>query len=76
MEPPPVTPAATEYIVVKGDILETIAKKNGVTVKALEAANPGVVPTKLKIGQKLVDPGGGSAAALGGDGFNRSGHWR
>ncbi len=48
--------AGTEYVVVKGDILETIAKKNGVTLKALEAANPGVVPTKLKVGQKLQIP--------------------
>ena len=62
MEQTPVTPAVTEYTVVKGDVLETIAKKNGVTVKALEGANPGVVPTKLKIGQKLMIPGGGGSA--------------
>src|SRR5579864_5914760 len=71
MEQTPVTPAVTEYTVVKGDVLETIARKNGVTVKALEAANPGVVPTKLKIGQKLMIPaGGGSAgsAAMGSTG--------
>jgi LysM repeat protein len=60
---PPVVPAVGEYTVVKGDILETIAKKNGVTVKALEAANPGVVPTKLKIGEKLTIPAGGGGAS-------------
>ena len=49
-------PTGTEYAVAKGDSLAKIAKKNGVSVKALEAANPGVVPTKLKIGQKLVIP--------------------
>lgn len=58
--PPPVVeapaPTGTEYAVAKGDSLAKIAKKNGVSVKALEAANPGVVPTKLKIGQKLVIP--------------------
>jgi LysM repeat protein len=59
--PPPIVPSAiapagTEYVVVKGDILATIAKKNGVSVKALEAANPTVVPTKLKVGQKLEIP--------------------
>jgi LysM repeat protein len=61
--PPPVVeaPAGTEYVVVKGDSLAKIAKKNGVTLKALEAANPGVVPTKLKIGQKLVIPAGGKS---------------
>jgi LysM repeat protein len=61
---PPVEPAGAEYVVVKGDTLDKIAKNNHVTVKAIEAANPGVVPTKLKIGQKLVIPAGGGAAAL------------
>jgi LysM repeat protein len=60
----PVVPEAsgTEYVVVKGDTLGKIAKKNGVTLKMLEAANPGVVPTKLKVGQKLTLPAGGTAA--------------
>ena len=62
--PTPVVPEATgtEYTVVKGDTLAKIAKKNGVTLKALEAANPSVQPTKLKIGQKLTIPAGGAAA--------------
>jgi LysM repeat protein len=60
----PVMPAAgSEYVVVKGDSLAKIAKKNGVTLKALQAANPGVIPTKLKIGQKLVLPVGGKTSA-------------
>ena len=72
----PVAPAAgADYVVVKGDSLAKIAKKNGVTLKALQAANPGVVPTKLKIGQKLSIPAGGSVSsgsvaptsAVGGD---------
>jgi LysM repeat protein len=53
---PPVEPTESEYVVVQGDTLGKIAKKSGVTLKALEAANPGVVPTKLKIGQKLSLP--------------------
>lgn len=45
------------YVVKKGDNPTTIAKKFGVTVKALMAANPQVTdPTKLKIGQKLTIP--------------------
>jgi LysM repeat protein len=57
----PVAPVAgSEYVVVKGDSLAKIAKQNGVTLKALQAANPGVVPTKLKIGQKLTLPAGGN----------------
>jgi LysM repeat protein len=65
--PPPVVeppaPAGTEYVVAKGDSLAKIAKKNGVSTKALEAANPGVVPTKLKIGQKLVVPASSKTSA-------------
>lgn len=53
---PPVETAGSEYVVVAGDTLGKIAKKNGVTLKALQAANPGVVPTKLKVGQKLSIP--------------------
>jgi LysM repeat protein len=60
----PVVPEATgtEYVIVKGDTLAKIAKKSGVTLKALEAANPNVQPTKLKVGQKLTIPAGGAAA--------------
>ena len=55
---PPAVPEAgvTEYVVVHGDTLSGIAKKFGVTIKAIEAANPGVVPTKLQVGQKLSIP--------------------
>jgi LysM repeat protein len=54
--PTPPAPATTEYVVVKGDSLATIAKAHGVKLKDLETANPGVVPTKLKIGYKLQIP--------------------
>jgi LysM repeat protein len=56
---PPET-EGSEYVVVSGDTLGKIAKKNGVTLKALEAANPGVNAKHLKVKQKLVIPGGGS----------------
>jgi len=61
---PPATPdlgSGGEYVVVKGDSLAKIAKKNGVSLKALEEANVGVKPSKLKIGQKLVIPAGGKS---------------
>jgi len=69
-ELPPIVPAASsvapvassEYTVVKGDYLAKIAKNNGVSVKALEAANPTVIPTRLKIGEKLVIPVGSKPA--------------
>jgi LysM repeat protein len=54
--PPVVETATTEYVIVKGDTLGKIAKKNNVSLKALEAANPGVVSTKLKVGQKISLP--------------------
>ena len=55
---PPTVPevAGNQYVVVQGDTLSGIAKKNGVTLRALEVANPGVEPTKLKVGQKLSIP--------------------
>jgi LysM repeat protein len=70
--PPVVAPvpevAGTEYVVVKGDTLGKIAKNHGVTLNALKAANPGVEPTKLKVGQKLSIPAssGGASAMTGG----------
>jgi LysM repeat protein len=53
---PPETVAASTYAVVQGDTLAKIAKAHGVSVKALEAANPGVDPKKLKIKQQLNIP--------------------
>jgi LysM repeat protein len=69
---PPVVPTVTEYTVVEHDTFDRISKKYGVTVKALEAANPGVVPQKLKIGQKLSIPSGGGVAPSAGDSTNVS----
>ncbi len=59
-------PTENEYVIVKGDTLSKIAKANGVTVKAIEEANPGVEPTRLKVGQKLVIPAGGATAGATG----------
>jgi LysM repeat protein len=70
-EPPPTTavPAgATEYTIVKGDILAKIAKNSHVSVKAITDANPGLEPAKLKIGQKIRIPapsGPGAPTASG-----------
>jgi LysM repeat protein len=57
--PPPVqppTPTATEYVILRGDTLDSIHKKFSVSVKAIEDANPGIVPTKLQPGHKLQIP--------------------
>lgn len=44
------------YTVAPGDNLSKIAKKFAVRVDALEAENPGLDPTKIKIGQKIKIP--------------------
>jgi LysM repeat protein len=52
------TPASVgqSYTVVEGDIPVAIAQKFGITVEELLAANPGLDPTGLKIGQVLIIP--------------------
>jgi LysM repeat protein len=55
-------PTAKEYTVVKGDSYYSIAKKFGVKMKEVEAANPSIAPTKLKVGMKLQIPEGGSSS--------------
>jgi LysM repeat protein len=56
--------AGLEYVIVQGDTLGKIAKKNGVTLKAIEAANPGVIPTKLRVGQKISIPAATASASI------------
>ena len=46
-------PGPGEYAVAKGDTLGSIAKKVGLSVKALQDLNPGVNPNRMQIGQKL-----------------------
>ena len=42
-----------EHVVAKGDTLSSIAKKAGISLKAIQELNAGVDSNKLKIGQKL-----------------------
>ena len=58
----PTTTGATEYIIAKGDNFSTIAKKFHISTKALMDANPGVEPTKLKIGEKINIPAATAAS--------------
>ena len=59
-EPVPPTPApvatGSEYTIVKGDSFYSIGKHFGVSIKAIQEANPGVDSIKLKIGQKIMVP--------------------
>ena len=49
----PVAAGPGTYSVVKGDTLSGIAKKAGISLKALQDLNPGVNPNKMQIGQPL-----------------------
>lgn len=59
---PAATGNASEYKIQKGDIAYNLAKKHGVTLKALKEANPSVDLGKLKVGQTIQIPGGGAEA--------------
>jgi LysM repeat protein len=59
------TGGASEYVVVKNDNYTTIAKRNNVTVPALRAANPGIIETRLQVGQKLKIPAPTAATTPG-----------
>ncbi|KAI4111078.1 MAG: hypothetical protein LQ339_000806 [Xanthoria mediterranea] len=48
------------YTIQSGDTFWAIAQKLGITVDALQAANPGVNPTTLQVGQTINLPGGGN----------------
>jgi LysM repeat protein len=56
-------PTNSVYTVVSGDIPYTIAKKFNVKLQALIDANPGLNPTKMRIGQKLNIPAPALATA-------------
>jgi len=57
------TGATHEYTIAKGHMLGNIAKKNGVTLKAIQEANPGLNAMRLQIGQKIQIPAASAAVA-------------
>lgn len=63
--PTPVDASAPiEHTIVKGETLATIGKKYSVGYKAIEAANPGINPTRLKPGDKIKIPAKTATAAV------------
>ncbi|WP_352420366.1 LysM peptidoglycan-binding domain-containing protein [Proteiniborus sp.] len=52
----PPCPGGAYYTIEAGDTFFSIANRFGVTVRDLELANPGVDPTKLRIGQVICIP--------------------
>ena len=57
------TPAAAPVVHVgkRGEVLSGISKKYNVKMSAIVAANPGLNPNRIRIGQKLNIPGGTAA---------------
>jgi len=55
--------APIDHTIMKGDTFASLSAKYGVTTKAIQAANPDVSPTKLKIGQKIKIPAKSATAA-------------
>jgi LysM repeat protein len=73
--PPPVAETsmqAKEYTIVKGDTLGKIAHAHSVTVAAINKANAGLEPTRLRIGQKILIPAPTTPASGATDGLGVS----
>jgi len=60
---PSAVPSKGGYTVVSGDTLSGVARRNGVSVKALRSANGLDEGAPIKIGQTLLIPPGGEAVA-------------
>lgn len=57
IEVPPVTPAqGTQHTIVAGDTLSKLAGQYKVSVKAIQAANPGLDPNRLQINKVIQIP--------------------
>ncbi|MBT9258702.1 MAG: LysM peptidoglycan-binding domain-containing protein [Clostridiales bacterium] len=56
--PPPTTcpPGTFAYTIQAGDTFYSLAQRFHTTVEAIQAANPGVDPTKLQVGQVICIP--------------------
>jgi LysM repeat protein len=52
----PVTAGPDEYIIKSGDTFAKIARAQGATLADVQTVNPGVDPSKLKVGQKIKLP--------------------
>lgn len=67
----PVGSSGTEYTIQSGDTLEGLARRflgDGSKWRSIVEANPGLNPSSLQIGKKIVIPGAGAAAGGTGGG--------
>jgi LysM repeat protein len=53
---PTPTPTPVVYSIARGDTLSKIAQQFGISVESLLAANPGIQPSQLSVGQTLTIP--------------------
>lgn len=53
----PPCPGGTVYTIIPGDSYFSLARRFNITVEAIAAANPGVDPQNLQIGQQICIPG-------------------
>jgi membrane-bound lytic murein transglycosylase D len=60
------TTTARTHRVARGETMDIIARRNGVSVAALRGANSNVDPRRMSIGQTLRIPAGSSVASSGG----------
>jgi LysM repeat protein len=67
--PPPEAGAVVEHTIAKGESFYTLGKRYGVGYKAIAEANPGVNPTRLKIGDKIKIPSPKKMAGTAPDGL-------
>lgn len=49
-------PGGFQYVIRSGDTFYSIARRYGISVEALVAANPGVDPDRLRVGQVICVP--------------------
>ncbi|MGE5527568.1 MAG: LysM peptidoglycan-binding domain-containing protein, partial [Patescibacteria group bacterium] len=56
INPPVSCPGGTVYTIQAGDTLFALAARFGTTVQAILAANPGLDPNRLMIGQQICIP--------------------
>lgn len=65
-KPIPACPGGTPYTIIPGDSLFGLAKRFEITVDAIIAANPGINPQNLQIGQRICIPVPPSGSCPGG----------
>lgn len=61
--PAAAAPSVTEYVVKSGDTLSLISKRTNYRQSAILAANPGLNPDRIRVGQKIKLPGAVETAA-------------